>query len=445
MSFQVEHVSKQNEGFPERSFLPNLGKRWKALRSTMNVRLEKIMAALLALLAISGFDGRAQGDPGGVAAGIQAIQEDEETIRVVVAGQFETTFTRKKGFGGVWFDLQHDPQRKRDLAPVLDENGFLWIKNGPPGADGSWYANPPREMTLLESGPIRVRVRLNGSHQRYGMTKPGAAWKELGFEQTFTVYPSGAIYVDYALIAQAPIEFHHFLLILKPNGAWGNRGKGEGAGEVRCAGEFGPNKPSGATASPFALEWTDGPTYFQDILLVMHTGKYNGSYWNEGYEDKDLRAGLDLLRRWPDRTLPKGRDPIHLMMVFRHDLNGHEAAQPYANDYRSPDHLAVSKGRLDTIDDGDTDADGFNETEGCYVLKSAREGVAFTLHGRAIPRMFPAFKIKDWRGAAPEALALGGKKLTAGKDFNASVREGVLLLQIFRIIKDHVSVSIPGP
>jgi hypothetical protein len=78
-------------------------------------------------------------------------------------------------------------------------------------------------------------------------------------------------------------------------------------------------------------------------------------------------------------------------------------------------------------------------------LKSGREGVAFTLHGRAIPRMFPSFKIKDWRSAAPEALALGGKKLAAGKDFNASVREGVLLLQIFRIIKDHVSVSIPGP
>jgi hypothetical protein len=41
-------------------------------------------------------------------------------------------------------------------------------------------------------------------------------------------------------------------------------------------------------------------------------------------------------------------------------------------------------------------------------------------------------------------LALGGEKLAAGKDFNASVREGVLLLQILRIIKDGVSVSIPA-
>ena len=411
----------------------------------MNVRLQKIMTALLGLLAISGLGERAQAAPGGLASGISAVQEDEKAIRVIAPGHFETTFTKQKGFGGVWFDLKHDPQKKRDLAPVLDENGLLWVKNGPPGAEGSWYANPPREMTLLESGPTRVRVRLSGAHQRYGMVKPEAEWKELGFEQTFTVYPSGAFYVDYALIAHRPIEFHHFLLILKPNGSWGNRGKGEGAGEVHCAGEFGPDKPYGTTASSFALEWTDGPTYFQDMLLVMRQGKFNGSYWNEGYLDKDLRAGLDLLRRWPDRRLPQGTDHIHLLLYFRHDLNGHEAAQPYANDYRSPDQLAVSKGALDTKDDGDADMDGFNETEGCYVLNSAPDGVAFGLHGRTAPRIFPAFKIKNWPGAASETLALGADKLMAGKDFNASVRGGVLLLQILRVIKDDVSVSIPGP
>jgi hypothetical protein len=411
----------------------------------MNVRLPKTMTALLGLLAVSGMRASAQADPGGLAAGIRAVQEDEKNIRVIVPGCFETTFTKKKGFGGVWFDLKHDPQKKRDLAPVLDENGLLWVKNGPAGADGSWYANPPREMTWLESGPTRVRVRFSGTHQRYGMVKPEAEWKELGFEQTFTAYPSGAYYVDYALIAHEPIEFHHFLLILKPNGIWGSRGKGEGAGEVHCAGEFGPDKPYGTTASSFALEWTDGPIFFQDILMVLRTGKYNGSYWNEGYEDKDLRAGLDLLRRWPDRKLSKGTNHIHLMMCFRDDLNGHEAAQPYANDYRSPDRLSISKGTLDTNDEGDTDADGFNETEGCYVLKSAHDGVVFEVHGGAVSRMFPAFKIKNWTGNAPETLALGTEKLTAGKDFVSSVRGGVLLLQIVRIIKEDVRVSILGP
>lgn len=227
------------------------------------------MTALLGLLAISRMDGRAQEEAGSVVPGIKAIQEDEKTIRVIVPGQFETTFTKRKGFGGVWFDLKH--------------------------------------------------------------------------------------------------------------------------------------------------------------------------------EDKDLRAGLDLMRHWPDRTLPKGKDHIHLMMVFRHDLNGHEAAQPYANDNRSPDHLPVSKGKLDTTDDGDADADGFSKTESCYVLKSGRDSVAFALHGTAVARMFPAFKIKDWPDAPPETLTLGGEKLAAGRDFNASVRGGVLLLQIFRVIKDDVSVAIPGP
>ena len=412
----------------------------------MKIRLREIVTGLLVLLAMPAVNGRAQENPGGAVPIITATQENANTIRVIVPGQFETTFTKRKGFGDVWFDLKHDPQRKHDLAPVLDENGFLWVKNGPPGADGSWYANPAREMTLLESGPTRVRVRLSGTHQRYGRVEPTAAWKELGFEQTFTLYPSGAVYVDYALIAEQPVALHHFLVILKPNGAWGKSGKGDGAGEAHCAGEFGPDKPYGERASSFALEWTDGPTYFQDILMVMHKGKYNGSYWNEGYQDKDLRAGLDILRRWPDRTVPKCKDHIHLLMYFRHDLNGHEAARPFANDYRSPDRLDVSKGNLDTTDDGDFDGDGFNETEGCYVLKSAPDGLAFALNGKVVPRLFPAFKVKDWSGAAPETLSLGEQKLAVGKDFNGSIKGGLLLIQIFRVIKDDVRIAmrIPG-
>jgi hypothetical protein len=27
--------------------------------------------------------------------------------------------------------------------------------------------------------------------------------------------------------------------------------------------------------------------------------KFDGTYWNEGYEDKDIRTGLNLLSRWP--------------------------------------------------------------------------------------------------------------------------------------------------
>jgi len=239
-----------------------------------------------------------------------------------------------------------------------------------------------------------------------------------------------------------PLALHHFVLILKPNGVWGNRGKGEGANEVHCAGEFGPDKPSGPTASSFALEWTDGPTHFQDILMVLRKGKYKGSYWNEGYEDKDLRAGLDLMTRWPDQTLPKGSDHISLLLCFRDDLNGHQAAAAYANDYRSPDRLNVSEGVLDTLDEGDRDADGFNEAEGCYVLNSTAKGVRFTLHGAKVQRMQPAFKVKGWKGSGTPRLTMDGLPLALGADFQVSVDGGVLLLTLARIVNNDVSVSI---
>ena len=47
----------------------------------MNVRLEKLIIALAALLAISGI-AHAQGDAGGAAPAIKAAQEDEEQFLV---------------------------------------------------------------------------------------------------------------------------------------------------------------------------------------------------------------------------------------------------------------------------------------------------------------------------------------------------------------------------
>src|SRR6185295_19131819 len=176
---------------------------------------------------------------------IRATQESGGVIRVVAPGTFETTFTKRKGFGHIWFDLKHDPKKGRDLAPVDDENGLLWIKTAPgESADGSWYANPAEELELLEAGPVRARIRLKGWHARYGKTTPEALWKELAFEQVFTVYPTGSIYVDYSLLTETPVPLKHFLLITKSTGKWGPSGKGQGSSEVHSAGEHGQESPS---------------------------------------------------------------------------------------------------------------------------------------------------------------------------------------------------------
>lgn len=120
--------------------------------------------------------------------------------------------------------------------------------------------------------------------------------------------------MDYSLLTEQPVSLKHFLLIIKSTGKWGPNGKGEGKNEVHSAAEHRSESPR-ATAtlnklSSFLLQWSDGPTCFQDILLVMYKGKFAGSYWHVGYQDHDYRTSLNILSRWPDRVVPKGRDNI---------------------------------------------------------------------------------------------------------------------------------------
>ena len=377
---------------------------------------------------------------------ITAKQENETTIRVVAPGAFELTFTKQKGFVGDFYDLKHDPQKNRNLAPVNPENGLLWTKNAPvaDATGGAWYANPPDTMELLEAGPARVRVRVAGPHRRYGYKKPEAAWKELAYEQTFTIYPTGNVYIDYALVAGQPLALKGFNLIIKSTGAWGAEGKGEGKGEAHCAGEFGADKPTGQQASSFGLQWSDGPTYFQDFLLVFQKGQFGGSYWNMGYLHEDYRAGFNILSHFPNNTVPQGKDHIFLLMRFADGLNSPAAAKPYAEDYRAPDRLEVSEGTLDAADEGDLDRDGFNETEGCYVLKAGPRATAFVLHGAKTPRMLPVLKLKGWTSAAPKSISLGTKELLPGKDFLASSQNGVLLVQLLEAVREDAKINIPA-
>jgi hypothetical protein len=379
---------------------------------------------------------------------IRAKQEEESTIRVVSEGRFETTFTKRSGFGTTWFDLKNDPGKRRDLGPRVGGEyggGLLWVKIGVKERDGSFEPTPIEELKLLEAGPARVRVELRGVHNRYGVPGPGRALAALRFTMVYTLYPDGNVAIGYALEASQDVPIPGFLIITRSTGAWGPSGKGEGKGEVHAAAEFGDEKPSGKTASSFTLQWSDGPTHFTDMLMVAHRGRYNGSYWHEGYLDQDYRTALNLRSGqgfFQEDALRKGTTRLSVLMRFANDMNSGKEAARYANDYQSPDRLEVGKGQADASDEGDRDQDGFNEEEGCYVLKAAPDGVAFTLHGSKVARMNPAFKVKGWKGSGTPRLTVGGKPLVQGADFQASCDGGVLLLKLARIVNGDVPVSI---
>ena len=42
------------------------------------------------------------------------------------------------------------------------------------------------------------------------------------------------------------------------------------------------------------------------------------------------------------------------------------------------------------------------------------------------------------------SLNLGNATLAAGKEFNASLRDGMLLVQVLRVVKEDASIAIPG-
>jgi len=88
------------------------------------------------------------------------------------------------------------------------------------------------------------------------------------------------------------------------------------------------------TASSFALEWTNGPTYFQDMLMVMYKASTMAP---TGTRDTWTRICLRTGRDGPlaGKTLPKGRDDMLLMLVFRDDIN--DTRLPSLREvYRSP-------------------------------------------------------------------------------------------------------------
>jgi len=92
----------------------------------------------------------------GSAQGIEAAQVGAKTIRVTSPGRFETDITTVKGFGHTFFDLAHDPQKKRDLAPVFEEAGLLWTKTGMIDPSYGVPPIPSGVIAMSPTSPLRV-------------------------------------------------------------------------------------------------------------------------------------------------------------------------------------------------------------------------------------------------------------------------------------------------
>jgi len=362
-------------------------------------------------------------------------------IRIRAPGRLELTFTKREGFGQEVYDLQADPGKLHDLSAGVEENGILWTKIEQVGDGASYFANNATSLEVLEASGARVRVRHGGQHHTYGL--PGMPWNDLGFTQTFTVYATGEAYVDYALIASRDIQLYHFDLIVKSTGAWGPYGQSGAANEAHCVGASGLSVPYQETASPFAMVSSNGSHYFADMLMAMYSGVHNGSYWNEGYQDLDFRCGLFIQDFNP--TLATGTSHLPLMLRIAQDMNDAAAGSEYANAYQSPDlAFGVLQGVKVFDDAGDRDGDGFNESEGTYVLRrQPGQPVEFELHA-GVPRANPVFKILAWNQPVPPVVYVDDILKLVGTNVYASNASGTLIVQLPGEYAEDVRVRVEG-
>ena len=103
-------------------------------------------------------------------------------------------------------------------------------------------------------------------------------------------------------------------------------------------------------------------------------------------------------------------------------------ALPYAMQYREPAKLLGVT--LLTDDPGDLTKDGYNESEGCFVLRGPGP-LAFTYERGNGAGFAPVFKVIGWKGPPPKGVTIDGRRVDAA----AGVAGGMLILQVLGTIQ----------
>jgi len=235
---------------------------------------------------------------------------------------------------------------------------------------------------VIELNRVRVRVRL----------------ERLFFDasrriaETYTIYGSGQVYgvleVDMgegAAVRSTQIELRTSE-VLRPVAAASTlslegRGRGEGV-------DAGPQVIWTAHADPRRGREAAA-------LLVLAAGSGEGTWQQSRWPG---RLSLSQLRLTPpDAPGGPGGAVGSMRVAFLLNLNPGPADGLAAAvaDYVRPMDLRFTRGRLAYTDPGDANQDGFNEAEGCHVLRADDEVVRLLLRPDATARQSPAFKIAN--------------------------------------------------
>jgi hypothetical protein len=142
-----------------------------------------------------------------------------------------------------------------------------------------------------------------------------------------------------------------------------------------------------------------------------------------GWDRCGYGSGGVLMQPGYDATwaclIQAGTEGSKLLASFRTAPDG----LAYATQYRVPAKILGAE--LVRDDPGDFNRDGFNESEGCHVLRGPGP-LSLTYERGAGAGFAPAFKVVGWTGDAPRSVRVDGKETPAA----SGIVDGNLVLQI---------------
>ncbi|MBU0639428.1 MAG: hypothetical protein KKB50_11235 [Planctomycetes bacterium] len=245
-----------------------------------------------------------------------------------------------------------------------------------------------------------------------------------GHSWTYTIYPTGAVYVQATsnLAARdwgAPLMGYAVAL----NGRAGFQWVPAPAAEVdRAPAKFVLLARRGAERAD--LLWT-----LADAALAERQ-----RLWRSGDERRQVMVV-------GNRAVQESVSTAHLLRFWPRDVEAAPEAESLAADYQNPAAVAPLAGRLIMDVTGDLDGDGYNESEGCHELELAGNVLRFTFEPGRQLRYEPVFRVHGTMGQGCWVYADGRIVSGLGRD-----RQGRLLFSIPRVVNSSMLIEVnSGP
>jgi len=387
---------------------------------------------------------------------VESGKSPDKKFTVTAPGVYKAVVWQASG-GGIneFYDLASDPDAKRNLAASHglfeigwhgaalpkdvkpdpskgdSENGNYGCRAWPTPSNSCKKLQAEGELDIVEKSSARVRIRAESWFTFWARYVD----KHMPVTGYYTFYPSGQIAIQVRVRKmerrfQWSVEYGpHLHVSASAKNPDTDLGFVFGTPKVEASkdGSFAPSEELVLATSAkikTALMLTI-PAEANKLFdrHMHHNGRSigwdrfgygsNGVVMDDGYDN--TWACLIQLGTQGHKLLPP--------------LRAAKDALPFATQYRAPAKIEGAELVKDAA--GDFNKDGYNESEGCHVLKGPGP-LAFTYERGAGAGFAPAFKVIGWKGETPRTVKVDGKQVPVA----AGIIEGNLIVQVLSTLPD---------